>query len=302
MELKSSSDPLSFLSKDRKEYVNQYKKWHLNMAPNEKLNFPCRHRKFGTPSGIKSSLINNSDLIIGSIATYPAREKSFKKVISIIVKQVDLLRVHLNGYKTIPEFLHHPKIRITTSDNYGDLRDNGKFLFAENLPSGFHITFDDDLNYPEFYVSYLISKCMQYGCKAVVGLHGTTLLKDFKRYHDRKSRITKTYRLSCETDFPVHILGTGTICYHTKNIKFGIKDIENTGMVDLWFANYCRKNLIPMICIARGANWLSDIDDVQGLSLYQEFIDSDSEQTKLVNRFNLNQAPIEITPDFSTKS
>ncbi|PIT82119.1 glycosyltransferase family A protein [Limnohabitans sp. 15K] len=292
MDLKNIADPLSFLSDDRKIYVERYKRWHENSGNLAKLSFPARFREFPISGGMRSSLINQGDLIIGSIATYPPRKNTFEKVVKQIIDQVDILRVHLNGYEDVPDYLNSPKIIVTQSKKYGDLRDNGKFLFAENLPSCFHITFDDDLNYPKYYVSYLVAKCMQYGCRAIVGLHGTLINKSFARYHDKKSRSTKTYRLAVESDFLVNILGTGTTCYHSNTIKFGLDNIGNTGMVDLWFARYAKQKSIPMICISRGEGWLSDLNNVEGMSLYNEYLNSDDKQTQLVFEANLNSPPI----------
>jgi glycosyltransferase involved in cell wall biosynthesis len=297
MNLKDESNPLSFLSDDRQSYTRLYNSFHdrvLKGQAQSALPFPQRLRPFSKPLGIRSSEIGVGTLIIGSIATYPKRAKFFEKVVSQLLNQVDILRVHLNNYTEIPIFLNHPKISVTTSQATGDLRDNGKFLAAENLPSGYHLTFDDDLDYPPYYVSYLIAKCMQYGNRVVVGLHGTTINKNFIRYHDKTSRSTDTFRLPLVADKFVSILGTGTTCYHTETLKFGLRDVTSTGMIDLWFAGYCREKGVPMVCVERGANWLSEISGTQDESLYTEFLDSDTDQTGLVRSYRIDSTPLRL--------
>jgi hypothetical protein len=297
MDLQEPSNQMSFLSLDRQKYTSLYKSFHdkKRLSPQDlRLPFPPRYRSFPKPLAIRSSELGIGNLVIGSIATYPKRAKSFQRVVSQILGQVDLLRVHLNNYDEIPSFLQHDKIRVTTSKDYGDLRDNGKFLRGNDLPLGYHLTFDDDLNYPPYYVSYLVAKCMQYNNKAVVGLHGTTINPAFSRYHDKSSRTTDTYRLPLPRDKFVSIFGTGTICYYTGTVQFGLDGVTSTGMIDLWFAAHCREVGVPMLCVSRGSGWLADLDNLEGESLYSEFINRDEMQTEFVLKTGLNGRAIHL--------
>ena len=287
MTLKDSSNPLSFLSETRQEYVRHYKKWHESSGCELVIEYPSRFRKFGLPPNMMSEELTADVYITGSIVSIPSRITCLKQTVESVINQVDLLRVHLNGYSEVPDFLLRERIKVTTSKEYGDLRDNGKFIKTNELRRGYHLTFDDDILYPEFYVSYLILKCMQYDNSVVVGVHGTIINRDFKRYHDKSSRTTFTYKHKLEIDYFVHVLGTGTSCYHTDLINFGLDNIQSKGMVDIWLATYCFLNRIPMVCVSRGEGWIQDCDGLPDESLYKEYLNNDSEQTEIVKRYRM---------------
>lgn len=289
MGLSDENNPLSFLSDTRQEYVHCYEKWH---ASGESLcmPFPLRERKFPAPGEMCVAGIGTGERVVASVASIPKRVRGLERVVGQILPQVDRLNVHLNHYEIIPEFLRHEKIRVTRSQETGDLRDNGKFLKSKSLRNAFHLTLDDDLIYPKFYVSYLCSKIMQYGRKAIVGLHGTRLKKDFEPYHDGRSRITNTFYLALKEDELVHVLGTGTTGYHVSTLDFTLDDIGSTGMVDLWLAAAAKDQSVPMVSIARGRGWLVENKALPSGSLYEEYRSNDEPQTKFVLENQLNQA------------
>lgn len=283
MELSDESDPLSFLSDTRRDYVDSYKRWHRS---GERLcmPFPLRERPFPAPMQICTEDFSCDEEVIGSIASIPARIEGLRRVVSYVLPQVDRLHVHLNNYGFVPSFLSNPKISVTRSEVTGDLRDNGKFIIADKVEGSFILTFDDDLIYPRYYVAYLCAKVLQYGRRAAVGLHGTRINRGFKRYHDRSSRNTYTFGAALNDDLPVHVVGTGTSCYHSDALRFGLAKAKSTGMVDLWFASECRSQGVPVVCVSRGARWVTEQKGLPSGSLYEEFLEEDTEQSELVRK------------------
>jgi glycosyltransferase involved in cell wall biosynthesis len=271
---------LAFLSPTRQAYVNSYKEWHARPG-DLRMEFPLRRRPFAAPS-IAVEAVAEGETITASMATFPPRLPTLARVVARILPQVDLLRIHLNNFDSVPDFLRHEKIRFTRSQDQGDLRDNGKFLQAGDIPPGFHFTLDDDIVYPRNYVRYMIAKVLQYDRKAVVGVHGSVLADDFVRYHDGVSRRTWHFQKELRNDEPVHILGTGTVAYHTSTLRFDLEGVTSTGMVDLWFARAAQEQEVPMIAVARGRNYLREMmEHVEG-SIYVERRRDDSNETAFV--------------------
>lgn len=281
MTLSDERNPMSFLSETRQEYVRCYERWH-NSGDRLYMPFPLRERLFDAPSDICVSAFEPCERIVASVASIPRRREGLERVVRNVVAKVDSLRVHLNHYDGVPSFLDHPKITVTRSQELGDLRDNGKFRKADDLDNDFHLTLDDDLYYPSHYVPYMVAKVLQYGRAAVVGLHGTIINRNFARYHDPKSRTTHSFRLPIVEDKCVHVLGTGTTAYHTRNIRFSDAHAKTTGMVDLWLARYAAVHNIPLVCVSRGYGWLNEMDDLPDGSLYKEFVENDARQTDLI--------------------
>lgn len=287
MELQNPNNSLSFLSESRQKYVKSYTEWHNIQRDEHIINYPRRVREFKVTSEISSSDLKSDTVITGSIVSIPSRVESLEATIASIINQVDLLRVHLNNYDCIPDFLLKSKISITRSQDTGDLRDNGKFINTKTLRRGYHLTFDDDIVYPDYYVNYLVLKSMQYADRAVVGVHGTIINANFERYHDKNSRTTFTYKHKNLSDKFVHVLGTGTICYNTKLLDFDLNHIDSKGMVDLYFAKYCYLNEIPLVCVSRGDVWLCDGQNLPNESLYKEALNDDSKHSEIISKMQM---------------
>jgi len=193
-----------------------------------------------------------------SLASIPSREKALEEVVRRILPQTDKLNVYLNGYGRTPEFLKHEKISVERSETcaFGDQGDAGKFYWADTV-TGYHIVLDDDLAYPPDFVQTLIGWVDKYDRKAAVGCHGATLVEPFGSYY--KSRRAFHYRKELAAPTPVHLLGTGCLCYHTNGIKVSRTDFKHPNMADIWFALLGQQQKVPFVCIPHGENWLTDL-------------------------------------------
>ena len=81
---------------------------------------------------LMTSYLYTRDLIIMNVASIPRREKMLEATINSIINQIDILNVYLNNYDHVPHFLQNKKINIIRSQDFGDIKDNGKFFFANN--------------------------------------------------------------------------------------------------------------------------------------------------------------------------
>ncbi len=294
-------------SESRTSYLKSYKTWHIliQKGQNPYLEYPLKKRPFDVDPIIDvpyskeietdlniSKLSINAEKITASLVTIPSRVKTLEKVINSIIEQVDILRVYLNNFETIPPCLKNEKITICNSKEYGEIADNGKYFNAETLV-GFHFTIDDDIIYPSNYVEKLKSALIRYSFKPVIGLHGIRIKDSFKRYYDEVSREILSFTSKLEEDRYVHILGTGTVAYHTSSVHFNLDNIENTHMIDIYFGKYCQFNSIPMICIAREENWLLEIETPEETRIYDTFISKDEIQTEIVKSVSWNYQYLE---------
>lgn len=187
-----------------------------------------------------------------SLATIPSRIPQLKNTVESLLPQVDRLNVFLNNYTTVPEFLYHDKIVLEFSDN--SLGDAGKFFWA-NTTTGFCFYCDDDIIYPSDYVEKTIDKIEQYERKAVIGVHGINLrFTPVTDFHSTTERFA--FHAALKEDSLVHILGTGTLAYHSDTINVSVSAFERKNMADIFFALSGQKNKIPFICIAREKRWL----------------------------------------------
>jgi len=223
--------------------------------------------------------------VIGGIASHPAREEFLKVTIESIIDQFDEIYVYLNNYKKVPEFLKHEKITpILSSEADGDLRALGKFYKAKDV-DGYYFSMDDDIKYPKDYVSYLTNEIDLHYRKAVVGVHATIYRRHpIKSYYRDKSRqIFYCYERWNKTQ-SVHMLGTGTMAFHTNTLKFDwelFKDQKN--MLDPQMARHLHYLSLPQITLRRNRAWIIEQKGSQDLAIWKSVAKDDSVQTDIIN-------------------
>jgi len=207
------------------------------------------------------------DAITASVASIPSRTHCLEQVVAQILPQVDYLNVYLNGYERVPDFLDHPRIQVAQSQktDFGDRGDAGKFYWTSEV-DGYHFTIDDDIFYPANYVDLLIQCIERHQRKAVVGVHGATLTPPIKDYY--RSRRIHHFTQKLPQDTPVHVLGTGTVAYHTSTIRVDRLEFRHPNMADIWFALSGQHQQVPFICMTRDNKWLTSLPDTDTESIY----------------------------------
>lgn len=221
-------------------------------------------------------------MITIKIASIPDRVMQLEQTIYQFLKQADKIEVYLNNYAVIPQFLIHGKIQVFTSAEYGDRGDIGKFFQIEHA-SGYVLTIDDDLIYPDNYVQKMTRKIDLYNRKSFICVHANRLPQNkLTSYYQDKIGIH--FEKALEKDLQVDIPGTGTLGFHTDLIKLTSDIFIKPNMTDLWLAIYAKNKGIPIICIERTNNWLLQARGQEFMrSIYKSSIIDDSYQTCLVN-------------------
>ena len=261
-EIKLSPDGVADLPPARVAHWDAARQWHREIADGAAspyVPFPLRERPFAAPARIMpGSWADPGEAVTASIATIPERTELLPQVVGSLLPQVDRLQVYLNNFDEIPAVLDHPKITVVRSQDFGDLKDNGKFFGVEQIPDGYHFTVDDDIVYPPDYVQKSILKIEQYERRVAVGVHGVNLADPLVRY--MKGRQVEHFKSELSHDQLVQLLGTGTLAYHTSTLRPSFDEFRTTGVADLWLAIQARRHGVGLLAQARPTGWLQPID------------------------------------------
>lgn len=181
------------------------------------------------------------------IASIPEREQMLQKTVASLRNQVDEIRVSLNDYDHIPDFLNKNECIIL--DN--SMGDAAKFYFAEQI-EGYILTCDDDLIYPKGYVNYMIRGVNKYKCPC--SLHGRVYSRPIQGFQIA----FKGYPCLNNVlfDVRVDVGGDGVMCWHTDKFKIKYEDFKSKNMSQLWFAKKCHEQGIKIMCLAHNADFL----------------------------------------------
>lgn len=224
------------------------------------------------------------DKITASMATIPGREEALRETVASLIGQVDVLFIYANNYRYVPEFLNHAKIRVFLSSDYlGDLGDSGKFFNSHTI-KGYHFTVDDDIIYPEDYVSKSIEAIEKHKRKFVISHHGRIFneLPVHNYYH------CHTAAFSCfksvAKDIFTHIIGTGVSVFHTNTLQISLEAFEAPNMADIWFSKFCQENNIPRLILKHPAGWIKQSTKVDKYkSIFHSSHDNCTRQTEVIN-------------------
>ncbi len=223
--------------------------------------------------------------VIAGIASMPEREKTLQLAIESIYWQVDEVYVYLNNFDSVPRFLQRPGVRIFRSQDYGDLKDVGKFFALNYVNNGVIFTLDDDIQYPSDYVSKMMDALEAFDYNAVVGVHGIILPEHPKSFFDRK---VFTFYSDLECMAPVSFLGTGTCAFDIEKIGISVSNFTSYGMADLFLGAHAKSLGIPSIAIGRKSGWLKDIGEKDSSSgtLYEQTRRASAPHNKIIKDFS----------------
>lgn len=204
---------------------------------------------------------------IANMATYPARQSStLSTAVASIARQVDVVNLCLNQYVEIPHSL-------ASIDNVNafipeqDYKDTGKFVVGCEKNDDVFLV-DDDILYPRNYVDYCMELRNRYlELNPIIGFHGVIYSDIFDGA--ASSRNVFSFRTGLNHNRVVNQLGTGTI-YCKGNQLPDYQYMEKSEFyVDVRFGKYAYDNGWPMVCGAREAHWMQDLEP--GDSIFESF-------------------------------
>jgi hypothetical protein len=228
-------------------------------------------------------LLREAATVTASIASVWTREIALHAAVDSLAHQVDRINVYLNGYDHVPAYLRKPYVNVLLSKDTGkgDIGDVGKFYWANQIQTEYHLTADDDIIYPEDYVARLVRFRENFrGRPVVLGVHGICVRPDSlesargaRRYGYYSSRTVFMGVGEVPSATVVHILGTGTVMYRVAD--FGElnldADFSVPNMADIWFGVLGQRKAIPFVVMPHEAGWITEFPGTAHDSLYRRY-------------------------------
>lgn len=220
-------------------------------------------------------------IISANMATIPSRLKTAPKAIESIYDQVDVIRLYLNQFETVPEEFKDPKIQIKQGIN---LKSSGK-LYWSLLPNQYYFCVDDDILYPKDYVNNSIEKLKEYHEDVIISYHGRIYDKGkmVKNYFSDFSKYFHFLKVN-ESDIEVNIIGNGVSCWNTNNIKIDYNKFEYHYMDDILVSAQAHSQGKKRIVVAHDKNYFKQLEISS--SLYDKYKKSSHTQTKAFKSVN----------------
>lgn len=208
-------------------------------------------------------------MIIGNVATYPARGQIGINTITQLSRQVDILNVTLNEYESIPTTLaRYKNINPVIPDK--DYKDVGKFIFERPSDDDYVFLFDDDIIYPSKYTTDMIEMLDALPFKkAVAGLHGVIYSDFFDGL--QRSRCVLPFNRENPNFRLVNQLGTGTVVCRGSELPQKEYMEGSELFVDVRFAAHQKSSNTPMICLPRPKEWLKEAIEEDTNSIFSTF-------------------------------
>ena len=215
--------------------------------------------------------------VYACLASIPRRVYALEKTIASLIGQVDGIKVHLNDYQFLPDFLKNPKIEVVHGDN--SLMSCTKFLWSDRL-DGYVLTCDDDLIYPSDYVERMTAAIDKYKCISCA--HGSKLAPGkIGSYY--KDRTVYDARLEVREDTFIDVPGTGVMGWHTDDIKLSMSDFDLPGMEDIAAYRAIYQHSYTAVVVAHPAGWFRSSTHKNDGGLYSEAVRDDSRETEVIN-------------------
>lgn len=196
--------------------------------------------------------------IVISMSSFPARKKGMITVINQLINQCDKFYIWLNDYDKIPAELNmfdKNKLIIILANNNSDLKENGRYLAANENIDSYFFTVDDDINYPSDYVINLINAIQKHGKKCIVSYHGTIFKDGKEKYFAFTNNVIN--------DIQVHRVGGGVMAFIPSEINFVCPEInqlkhwDGDASISVW----ATQNNIKKYVIAHSSSYLTQQKD-----------------------------------------
>lgn len=198
--------------------------------------------------------------VLASMASIPSRRTMLADAVNSLLAQCDRVRVFLNNYPDVPEFLLHPRVDVRRSQDWDDRGDAGKMFWLEHdKQPGYRLIADDDLIFPPDFSDIMCGKVAAKGKRAIYATHGVLLRQPVSNYYDNRSRAA-TFHFGRElpTDRRVHIGATNALCMHSSAVSMRWDDFKYCNSADVWLALHAQQNGLQVLTPARRKNWLRE--------------------------------------------
>jgi hypothetical protein len=221
----------------------------------------------------------NQTINVG-IASLPERSGSLQKVLDSLTNQADNIYVILNyGLQEAPQWINDFKnVYWTISGN--EFGANAKFTMSDKV-KGYFFSCDDDLLYPNNYVSLTKNMIDFYHC--IITYHGKRYdgerpISSYKRSFTTNIRCLNSWYKNTE----VHVGGTGCMGFHTDDYKPSYDVQAQKNMADIFLAQDAHMKGVKIMALAHGRDFLRYLPP-NDKTVWQT--SSDIVQTEILNSF-----------------
>jgi hypothetical protein len=216
-------------------------------------------------------------MIYANIASIPSRTDCLIETVESLYNQVDEINIGLNNYTS--KVFNDKKINEVLLDN--SKGDAAKVFFLDKF-SGFAFLCDDDLIYPQDYVSNTLKYMDEH---EVVTYHGRTLIDHPITSYYRSQAIK--YRCLSEVveNVKVQVGGTGVMAFHTNDLKISYDRIKQKNMLDLVISAEAQRQKKDIVCLKHSEGWLKYNPKMLNRfdTIYDEHVRNDEVQTNFFN-------------------
>lgn len=200
--------------------------------------------------------------VVAGMATVKGNEKAMLTAIVSLLPQVDQVYLYLNHYDQVPDVLQRFGERVVCRLDPEGTRwgDAGKFFGVEHEQNAIYLTCDDDIEYPTDYVLRMAQALAETRGEQAAGVHAAVLAQPFSHYYDPCVRHVWHFEQVLTRERAAHVLGTGTVAFHTSRIAPGMDAFPSANMADIWFARWLLERGIGSRTVARPPRWLKAIE------------------------------------------
>ena len=219
-------------------------------------------------------------MVTAQIASIPNRIRLLEKTVNSLLPQVDRLNIMLNSYPYTPSFCFDEKIKTVDLDN--SKGDAAKFYGLKDV-KGYVFTCDDDLLYPENYVSTMIAELEAWKYEVIMSCHGRIMREKpvSNSYTDRKRAFhclkTENYRGL------IDIGGTGVMAWHSEAFFVDIDRIDKKNMADIWVAMFAHESDVKIVHCPHREGWIKYLHPAH--TIWDDHFPNPCPQTDLYNSF-----------------
>jgi hypothetical protein len=190
------------------------------------------------------------------LASIPERFSNLKCSVPVLTKQCDELHIVVNKSLEYPDFLNEiDNVQVHPSlENRGSA---SRFFMTDKF-DGYYLAVDDDIIYPEDYVSKMIAELQKHDDKALICVCGGT----FNPYAKVPIWSTHRHRMFSRKLKPsrrVLLPGMGTCCFLTSYFKMLPKDFFGVNLSDISATVKAAKESVPIYSIERKDHWLRQL-------------------------------------------
>ena len=222
-------------------------------------------------------------MIIAGMATQPGRTRTAKKVVAQLIRDVDLLVVHLDGFGTVPKWLQNQKVIARVFPERSTVGAAGKldcleFCSADDIV----IVVDDDVRLRPNSIRGLLDGLARQDKKTVVGYHGSILSPPLESYV--KDRRTVQLAHGLDEDKTVDVVATCLTAWRFNDFVPRQGSWDHYNMVDLQFSIDAAQEGVALMLLKRPKNFVSFLAQRQRGSIFSKLLRNDTQQTELARQ------------------